>query len=143
MRDPNETGRADATTCHVIRAGTDFVGKQQLNYASGISAETVGAKGINMQLVTIPALARAKAHKHQEHETAIYILTGTSHMRYGARLEQELVATAGEFLYIPANMPHLPYNLSGTEDCVAIVARTDANEQESVVLLSELDAMHG
>jgi uncharacterized RmlC-like cupin family protein len=36
-------------------------------------------------------------------------------------------------------MPHLPYNLSGTESCVAVVARTDPNEQESVVLLPELE----
>jgi uncharacterized RmlC-like cupin family protein len=37
-------------------------------------------------------------------------------------------------------MPHLPYNLSDTESCVAVIARTDPNEQESVVLLPELEA---
>ena len=42
----------------------------------------------------------------------------------------------------PINMPHLPYNLSETENCVAVIARTDPNEQESVVLLPELDAVH-
>jgi uncharacterized RmlC-like cupin family protein len=36
-------------------------------------------------------------------------------------------------------MPHLPYNLSQTESCVAVIARTDPNEQESVVLLPALD----
>jgi uncharacterized RmlC-like cupin family protein len=36
-------------------------------------------------------------------------------------------------------MPHLPYNLSDTESCVAVVARTDPNEQESVRLLPELE----
>jgi uncharacterized RmlC-like cupin family protein len=39
-------------------------------------------------------------------------------------------------------MPHLPYNLSDTENCVALIARTDPNEQESVVLLPELDRIH-
>jgi uncharacterized RmlC-like cupin family protein len=39
-------------------------------------------------------------------------------------------------------MPHLPYNPSTTEDAVAIIARTDPNEQESVVLLPHLDALH-
>jgi uncharacterized RmlC-like cupin family protein len=39
-------------------------------------------------------------------------------------------------------MPHLPYNPSTTEDAVAIIARTDANEHESVVLLPHLDALH-
>jgi uncharacterized RmlC-like cupin family protein len=132
----------DAPTCRVVRTGSDFVGKQKLLYAPGISAETAGSRGINLQLVTIPALARANAHKHARHETAIYILSGLSRMWYGERLEHELVVRAKEFLYIPANMPHLPYNPSDTEDCVAIVARTDANEQESVLLLPELDVIH-
>ena len=63
-------------------------------------------------------------------------------MWFGANLEHHLVARAGDFLYIPANMPHLPYNLSDTENCIAIVARTDPNEQESVILLPELDRPH-
>ena len=44
---------------------------------------------------------------------------------------------AGDFLYIPADVPHQPRNLSTTEPAIAIVARTDANEQESVVLYRE------
>jgi uncharacterized RmlC-like cupin family protein len=48
----------------------------------------------------------------------------------------------GEFLYIPADMPHLPYNPGATENCVAVIARTAPNEQESVVLMPELDGIH-
>jgi uncharacterized RmlC-like cupin family protein len=44
--------------------------------------------------------------------------------------------SAGDFLYIPANTPHLPYNASDTEPCVGVIARTDPNEQESVTLLN-------
>jgi len=33
--------------------------------------------------------------------------------------------------------------MSATETCVAVVARTDPNEQESVVLLPHLEAIHG
>lgn len=50
---------------------------------------------------------------------------------------------AGDFVYIPAGVPHLPGNPSATEPAVAVVARTDPNEQESVVLLPELDAVSG
>ena len=53
-----------------------------------------------------------------------------------------MVDGAGDFVYIPANVPHLPYNLSGSEPATAVVARTDPNEQESVVLLPELEAIH-
>ena len=47
----------------------------------------------------------------------------------------------GTFFYIPADVPHLPYNPSATEEVVAVIARTDPNEQESVVLLPELDGV--
>jgi uncharacterized RmlC-like cupin family protein len=39
-------------------------------------------------------------------------------------------------------MPHLPYNMSETEPATAVVARTDPNEQESVMLMPELDRIH-
>jgi uncharacterized RmlC-like cupin family protein len=127
--------------CKVLRAGEAFIGKQGFSYAPAVSAETVGASAIHMQLLTIPPGGRAKAHKHESHKTAIYVLSGESAMHYGDRLEQHLVARAGDFVYIPANVPHLPYNLSQTEPCLAIISRTDPNEQESVVLLPELDAL--
>ena len=36
-------------------------------------------------------------------------------------------------LFIPPNVPHQPVNLSATDAAQAIVARTDSNEQETVV----------
>ena len=134
----------DATlTCRVVGAGAEVSGKQGHLYAPGISAQSVGAQRIHLQIVRIPPGGVTKAHKHDGHETALQILSGESGMWYGEKLEQHLVARAGEFLYIPANMPHLPYNLSASESCVAVIARTDPNDQESVVLLPELDGAHG
>ncbi len=135
----NQTPRLD---CRLLRAGEEFVGKQGLRYAAGISAESVGAKGIHLQLVTIPPGGRAKAHKHVTHETAIYALSGESGVWHGARLEHHSIVKPGDFLYIPADVPHLPYNLSTTETVTAVIARTDPNEQESVVLLPELESIH-
>lgn len=128
--------------CRTVSAGTPFVGKQGFSYAPAISAETVKSQALHMQLLTIPPGGRAKAHKHESHETAIYILQGEGHMWWGEKLEHHMVSKAGEFVYIPANMPHMPYNPSATETCVAVIARTDPNEQESVVLLPDLDALH-
>ena len=127
-------------TCKVVRMGDSFVGKQGLVYAAAVSAETVGARGLHMQIVRIPPGGRAKAHKHAEHETAVFALSGTSCMWHGERLEQHSTLQPGEFLYIPADVPHLPYNPSETETCVAVIARTDPNEQESVVLLPALES---
>lgn len=41
-----------------------------------------------------------------------------------------------------AGAPHLPVN-TGTTELRAVIARTDPNEQESVVLLPDLDAVPG
>ena len=129
----------DQPTCRVVRAGDTITGKQALDYNVGVSAESVGATGIHMQIVTIPPGARAKAHKHEHHETAIYALEGVSHCWYGEHLEHHAVVEPGDFFYIPANMPHLPYNPSDRETVRAVIARTDPNEQESVVLMPELE----
>src|SRR6201996_7625420 len=88
-------------TCRLIRAGQPYQGKQGLMYAPAISAETVGAQAIHMQLLTIPPGGRAKAHKHAFHETAIYAVSGVSAMYYGHELEKHMTIRAGEFLYIP------------------------------------------
>jgi uncharacterized RmlC-like cupin family protein len=59
----------------------------------------------------------------------------------GEGLRERAEARAGDFVYIPAGTPHLPVNASSTEACIALLARTDPNEQESVVLLPELDGL--
>ena len=127
-------------TCRVVRPGETYAGKQGFDYMAGISAETVGARGICMHLLTLRPGDRARAHLHESHETAICMLKGETEMWFGERLEQHLVLREGELLYIPAGMPHLPANRSGAE-AVAVIARTDPNEQESVVLRPDLDGL--
>jgi uncharacterized RmlC-like cupin family protein len=121
--------------CKVVKPGSTYSGAQGFDYFEGISAQSAGSSGICMHLLTIPPGASARPHLHEDHETAIYVLSGTARMRYGPDLERELEVGAHEFLYIPAGMPHRPYNASATEPCTAVLARTDPNEQESVVLL--------
>jgi uncharacterized RmlC-like cupin family protein len=127
-------------TCILVRQSGTYEGKQGFSYFEGISAQSVGAKGICMHLLNIPPGGKAKAHKHDNHETAIYVIRGEAHTWYGDRLQHHVIVRAGDYFYIPAGVPHLPANLSG-EPCVAVISRTDANEQESVVLLPELDSV--
>ena len=130
------------SVCQVLKASAPVRGKQGFDYRPAISAETTGARALHMQLLTIPPGGRAKAHKHKNHETAIYCISGVSGCWWGERLENHAVVGTGDFFYIPANVPHLPYNSSATEPCVAVISRTDPNEQESVVLLPELETVH-
>jgi uncharacterized RmlC-like cupin family protein len=128
------------STCTVVRSGSPEHSKQGLTCFEGISAETSGAERLCMHLVMIPPGGRAKPHLHEGHETTIYVLSGEAEMWYGPALEEYLKVRAGDFLYIPAGMPHLPVNPSRDVPALAVVARTDPNEQESVVLLPELAA---
>jgi uncharacterized RmlC-like cupin family protein len=129
-----------APACRVIRAHDALRSKQDLSYVPAVSAQSAGTRGLCMQRVTIPPGGRAKPHLHANHETAIYVLSGAAARWWGEGLRERLEGAAGDFFYIPANVPHLPVNLSQTEPCVAIIARTDPNEQERVVLLPHLDA---
>ena len=131
---------SDAPRCQKFTPAGTYSGKQGFDYFEGISKETAGASGICMHLLTVPPHGRAKAHKHLSHETAIYVLEGATTMFWGEQLEHRMETSAGELVYIPANMPHLPVNLTDQE-ATAIIARTDPHEQESVVLLPELEAL--
>jgi uncharacterized RmlC-like cupin family protein len=105
---------------------------QKLPNYIGISEATAGATGLSMNLVVIPPAAKAEPHFHKGFETAIYMLQGRVETRYGENLAKSVVNEAGDFIFIPAGVPHQPVNLSETEPALAIVARNSANEQETV-----------
>jgi uncharacterized RmlC-like cupin family protein len=56
-------------------------------------------------------------------------------------LEHHSVVRPSDFFCIPAGIPYLPYNPSKIEEVAALISRTDANGQESVVLLPELEGL--
>jgi uncharacterized RmlC-like cupin family protein len=56
----------------------------------------------------------------------------------GEQLEHRDVAHAGDYLYFPAEVPHVVVNRSEVP-AMFVGARTDPNEQESVVMRPELD----
>lgn len=105
---------------------------QKLPNYVGISEQTAGAKGISMNIVVIPPLAKAEPHFHDGYETAIYLIKGDVQTFYGENLAKSVVNQTGDFIFIPDGVPHQPVNLSSTEAAIALVARNDPNEQESV-----------
>jgi uncharacterized RmlC-like cupin family protein len=123
----------------LIHSGATYQGKQGIEYGSGITAESAGSRALCMNLLDLPPGARAKPHLHEAHETAIYVINRAGDMLYGDGLRERMTFGPGDFIFIPAGEPHVPINTSNTEHLIAVVARTDANEQESVVLLPELD----
>jgi uncharacterized RmlC-like cupin family protein len=129
------TGRQATETSRdvvLVRPEAETLSKQRLPYFVGISGETAGTRTLSMNLIVIPPGGAAAPHLHRGYETAIYILKGKVDTRYGPGLRHSLPCQEGDFLFIAPDVPHQPVNLSDTEPAMAIVARNDPNEQESV-----------
>jgi len=124
--------------CRLVRGRGAYRGKQGLEYFEGVSAESAGATGLCLHRLVLPPGARAEPHLHEEHESAVYVLSGEAVMWHGERLEERMKIRAGDFVYIPPGVPHLPANASDSEPVVAVIARTDPREQESVLLRPDL-----
>ena len=123
---------ARATLGCVVRAGKSYQGKQGPNCTPGISADSVGSQALWLGSVTLPPRGgRTKAHLHDNHESAFYLLGGEEvELWTGEQLEHRDVAHAGDYLYIPAGVPHVAVN-RGETPAVFVGAQTDPNEQKS------------
>ena len=84
-----------------------------------------------MHVIAIPPGGRARAHLHEAHEAAVYMVEGEVICWYGDQLQHRFTARAGEMAYIPAGVPHLPINASVDEPVTCIVARTDPTSRRA------------
>ena len=128
------------SSCKVVRSGDEYVGRQGLTYLDGLTGDTVGSRGICMVVATLPPGARAKAHLHRAVETAVYVIEGEAATYFGDSLEHVAVARAGEYVYIPPDLPHLVVNRAGFT-CRALVAHSAADDQAGIELMPELDVL--
>jgi uncharacterized RmlC-like cupin family protein len=125
----------------VVQGAEPYTSVQGSRYAPGISRETSGASQLFLGLVTLAAGQRTKAHVHEQHESAHYMLSGEEvELWTGTRLEQCDVARPGDYLFTPAGIPHVAVNRSGTP-AVFVTARNEPTAQESVSLRPELDSL--
>jgi len=127
-----------ADAVKVVSPGQTYVGKQGFTYGSGASAETVGAKQICMNVLPMPAGAKAKVHYHEGIETIAYLLQGECIVYYGDALERQVSMQAGEQVFVPEDVPHAPCNESGA-NCTWLVVHSSGSDQDGIVLLPELD----
>jgi uncharacterized RmlC-like cupin family protein len=131
----------EGKSSRVVRGSESYVSKQGSVYAPGVSAETVGAKAVFLGMVTIPPEGRTKSHIHEHHESAFYMLSGNEvELWTGDELEYKEVAHPGDYLFIPAKVPHVAVNRSKTTPAVFVGVRNEPTAQESVVMMPELDA---
>ena len=70
--------------------------------------------------------SRTGVHHHGEQETIAYVLSGTCEIRWGARGESVARAQAGDFIHVPAFLPHMEINPSKQESFRWVVVRSTA-----------------
>jgi uncharacterized RmlC-like cupin family protein len=63
-------------------------------------------------LFSVEPGARTGIHHHGEQHTIAYVLSGSSYVRWGERGEFDATMKAGDFLYVPAWLPHQEINPS-------------------------------
>ncbi len=123
----------------VVRSGAGYRAEQGSDYEPGVSAETVGSTSIWLGIITLPAGQRTRAHVHEHHETALYMLGGESiELWTGHQLQYRDIVRPGDYIFIPANVLHVAVNRSETP-AVFIGSRNEPTAQESVLLRPEMD----
>ena len=128
----------------VVRGDTPYKSQQGSVYAPGISKETVGSTAVFLGVVTLAPGERTRAHCHERHESAFYMLSGEQvELWTGERLQYCERAGVGDYLFIPANVPHVAVNRSATVAAVFVGVRNEPTAQESVLMLPELDRLVG
>lgn len=70
--------------------------------------------------------SRTAIHHHGQQATIAYVLSGICEIRWGAKGESVARAKAGDFIHIPAFLPHMEINPSELEPFRWIVARSTA-----------------
>jgi uncharacterized RmlC-like cupin family protein len=124
----------------VVKGAPGYRAEQGSDYQPGVSAETVGSQVIWLGLMTLPPGARTKAHVHERHETALYMMSGeVLELWTGDDLEYCDTVRPGDYVYIPANVLHVAVNC-GTTPAVFMGSRNEATAQESVAMRPEMDA---
>ena len=75
-------------------------------------------------LFRVEPAARTGIHHHGEQDTIVYVLSGSSYIRWGERGEFNATAQTGNFLYVPAWLPHQEMNPSSEVPFQWVVVRS-------------------
>jgi uncharacterized RmlC-like cupin family protein len=141
-RDGVGYARSMSAGCEIVRLGEPHEGAQRLLYAPGVTGATTPTRGLCLTSAELPAGVRSACHLHRGIESAGYVVSGTIDVWWGERLESHALLGAGEFAYIPPELPHVVGN-AGSEPALIVVAHSSASDQDGIEVLPELDLLLG
>ncbi len=91
---------------------------------SAISSEHRVASSMWAGTFVVQPAASTGIHHHGKQETVVYVLEGESLVRWGDSGEHSAVVKAGDFLHVPAWLPHQEINPSKTQPFRWVVVRS-------------------
>jgi uncharacterized RmlC-like cupin family protein len=106
-----------------------------------VSSRMTGSQHLWMGFSVLPPGYRTGVHHHGDSETAVYVLRGGGRWWVGERLDEPQEAHPGDFIFIPPNIVHWEENMSDTEPCEMVVARS--TQDAIVVNLDDHPVMGG
>lgn len=92
----------------------------------GVDSNTVGASKIFLGLVTCDPNTMGPPHHHGEAETAAYVIKGSIRVYFGEDFKEYVDAGPGDFIFVPAHMPHIEGNVTD-EPAEAVLSRGPDN----------------
>jgi len=86
---------------------------------------SIGGSKVLMGTVSLPPNGRTGAHHHGTCNTAIYVTSGRSEIRWGEQLEYSAKIGQGDFVYFAPYVPHQEVNLDPDETLDLVVVRSE------------------
>jgi uncharacterized RmlC-like cupin family protein len=102
--------------------------------SAAISGELTGARSIWMGRTELPPGVNSGDHHHGESETGIYVVTGNPVFVFRDPDSGEVVrleTRPGDYVFVPAFVPHREENPAADEPAVVVIARST---QEAIVV---------
>ena len=112
---------------HIVRSDQFDLGTAQTpgsQRAAAIAPE-VGVRSAQWGgIFEVEPGARTGVHHHGSQETIAYVLSGTCEVRWGEKGEFTAQAQAGDFIHVPAYLPHMEINPSKVHAFRWVVVRS-------------------
>jgi uncharacterized RmlC-like cupin family protein len=121
---------------HVGEKSCDTPSTLGMNRQVAISGSRVQSKALWAGTNRIEPGSATGPHHHGELESVIYVIRGHAFMRWGNRLEWITKAGPGDFLLVPAYLPHQELNASSSEELHCVIIRSGTEE---IVVNLDLD----
>jgi uncharacterized RmlC-like cupin family protein len=115
---------------------TDTAQTPGMRRAAAISHTTVGSSALWMGQTVVAPRTSSEPHHHGDSETAIFVVSGRPAFRFRLEgREQRIDSEPGDYVFVPAHVPHIEEN-PHDEEAVVVIARS--TQEAIVVNLDEL-----